>query len=153
MVRACLLLGALLVCGCRRDAPAPLAPPTTADGGAAASAATAPSVIEATFEELYPLFLLRKISPSAKAELWSQQYHRKWIHWTGTLVGVTHNSALFRHIPGTITFDVSVTLEAGERARLSRMKPGTRVGYLGQLEKFEAVFRTFYLVHGRAVTP
>ena len=137
------VLATVLLAGCRRHPPT-LPPPL--DG-----AAESPTV-EATFDELYPMFLLRKIAPGPKAQLWSR-YQGRWVRWTGTLVSVNNNGATFRHIPSTITFDVSVKMDPGGRERIRRFKIGDKVVYVAQLDRFESIFRTFYLVHGDVLAP
>lgn len=141
----------LLAPACPDDDPsAPIeiaaAPPSGAtrnDGGAGGA-----EVVDETFDQLYPVFLLRKLAPGPKANLWHTRYQGKWIRWTGVLVSITANGATFRQIPATVTFDVSLMLDPGTRAKLRRYPPGTRITYVGRLEHFDDVFRTFYLDHG-----
>jgi hypothetical protein len=130
------------VAGCHRSPPS---------RGLAADAGT-PEFIDETFDELLPIFLLRKVAPGPKAALWGR-YHRRWVRWTGTLVSFTANGATFKQIPGTLTFDVSLFVDASVRARLHRLHPGDRVTYIGQLDNYDDVFRTIYLVHGDVVAP
>ncbi len=127
--------------GCRRE-PAPIR----------VDAAAAPEFIDDSFDALYPVFLLRKVAPGPKAALWTRYYHR-WVRWTGTLVSFTVNGATFKHLSSTLTFDVSLYVEPHARPRLHRYKPGDRVTYVGQLDSFDDVFRTLYLVHGDVVEP
>lgn len=136
--RPWLLLCALLAC---RE-PTVYVP---ADAGA-----SPPEFITETFDQLYPLFLLRKMAPGPKAALW-RQYHGKWVRWTGLLVSLTPNGATFRQIPQTVTFDSSLFVEPASRARLQRFHPGQRVTYVGRLDAYDDIFRTFYLVHGDVV--
>jgi hypothetical protein len=104
-----------------------------------------------TFDKLYPLFLLRKLAPGPKAALW-QRYYGKWVEWTGTLVSFTANGLTFKQLPETVTFDVSLWLEAPQREHLrQRLKIGDRVTYLGRLDSYDDIFRTLYLVHGTIV--
>jgi hypothetical protein len=135
-----LAFAALAAPGCRRDEPLPPLPPPAADAGAMA-------VAEESFDELYPVFLMRKVAPGPKAQLWTHYAH-KWVHWTGTLVSLTPNGATIKHIPSTVTFDVSLYVDAPGRARLKQLKPGQAITYVGQLDSYDDIFRTFYLVHG-----
>ncbi|MSP60477.1 MAG: hypothetical protein EXR72_09065 [Myxococcales bacterium] len=100
-----------------------------------------------SFDELYPLFLLRKIAPGPKAAMW-RRYQYKWVRWTGVLSSFTANGATFKHLPSTGTFDVSLQMEPAARTALRRYRLGDRVTYVGRLLRYEDVFRTFYLTHG-----
>jgi hypothetical protein len=111
-----------------------------------------PEFVEDSFEALYPVFLLRKIAPGPKAALWTRYYHR-WVRWTGKLISFTVNGATFKHLDSTLTFDVSLYVEPGARARLHRYKIGDDVTYVGQLDSYDDVFRTLYLIHGDVVPP
>ena len=104
---------------------------------------------DASFEDLYPIFLKRKIPEGPKAALW-RQYVGKWVRWTGTLVSFTQNGITLKQLKTTITFDVSLWLEAPDRALVrQRHHVGEQVTYLGQLDSYDDIFRTLYLVHGR----
>ena len=118
------------------------------DGGAGSrNARPSAQPLAESFDELYPLFLMRKLGPADKTALWAR-YQGRWVRWTGTLIRVGPNGAQFRHIPATLTFDVSVTFDAPARARLARYRPGDRVSYLGRLDNYDDTFKTFYLSHG-----
>jgi hypothetical protein len=86
-----------------------------------------------------------------KAALWQQRYLGRWVRWTGTLISFTPSGITLKHRPQTVTFDVSLTLEASARARLSRYKPGDRLVYVGTFDSYDDVFRTLYLTHGEIV--
>jgi hypothetical protein len=143
------LLGVLLTAGCQRPSPsAPAAPPppsVPSDAGDGGSL----QFTSASFDDLYPIFLKRKVPPGPKAALW-RGYVGKWVRWTGTLVSFTQNGITLKQLKQTITFDVSLWLEAGDKTRAhERFRPGDRVSYIGQLDTYDDVFRTLYLVHGR----
>jgi hypothetical protein len=133
------VLAALAAAGCRREDPLPPLPAPTEDAGS--------NTVEESFDELYPVFLMRKVAPGPKAQLWTRYAH-KWVRWTGTLVSFTRNGATFKHIPSTVTFDVSLYVDAPGREKLKQLKPGQTVTYVGQLDSYDDIFRTFYLVHG-----
>ena len=106
---------------------------------------------DATFDQLHPLFLLRKLRPGPKAALW-QQYFGKWVRWTGTLVSFTANGLTFKQLQQTVTFDVSLWIEADQKPELKRtLRLGDRVDYIGRLDSYDDIFRTLYLVHGRVI--
>jgi hypothetical protein len=91
---------------------------------------------------------MRRIKPGPKAALW-QRYVGRWVRWTGTLVSFTANGVTFKQRPETVTFDVSLWIEAFDRAALKRrVKKGDRVVYIGQLDSYDDVFRTLYMQHG-----
>ena len=126
--------------GCKRELP-----PIRVDAGAV-------EFVDDNFDALYSMFLLRKVAPGPKAAAWGRFYHR-WVRWTGTLVSFTVNGATFKHLDSTVTFDVSLYVEPAARPRLHRFKPGDRVTYVGQLDSYDDVFRTLYLVHGDVAPP
>jgi hypothetical protein len=131
----------LFLGGCdRKGAPQP--PP------AAVAVETPPEFIETSFDELYPVFLTRKLKPGPKAALW-RQYFGRWVRWTGTLVSFTANGITVKQLKSTVTFDVSLWLEAAQRKDLRRrFKAGDHLSYIGRLDTYDDVFRTLYLVHG-----
>jgi hypothetical protein len=113
------------------------------------SPATAVEFTDATFEELYPLFLLRKLKPGPKAALW-QKYYGKWVRWEGRLVSFTANGVTFKQLSQTVTFDVSLWMETAQRAGVrDQLHLGDRVSYIGRLDSYDDIFRTLYLVHGQ----
>ncbi len=103
--------------------------------------------IDESFDQLYPVFLLRKIAPAAKAALWTR-YHHRWVRWTGTLISFTPTGCTIKHIDATVTFDVSLNVEPAARARLHQHKIGDQITYVGQLDNYDDVFRTMYLIRG-----
>jgi hypothetical protein len=138
------LVWAWLSTGCSgpSENPPPLAAAPPAHDGSAVE------FVNVTFQDLYPLFLMRRIKPGPKAALW-QRYVGRWVRWTGTLVSFTANGVTFKQRPETVTFDVSLWIEALDRAALKRrVKKGDRVVYIGQLDSYDDVFRTLYLQHG-----
>jgi hypothetical protein len=143
-----LALAALLASACNREPP----PPRPARAAAAATVDGGLAFLDESFDEIYPVFLLRKVAPGPKAALWARYSHR-WVRWRGTLVSFTQNGATFRQIPSTVTFDVSLYVDAAARPRLRQLKVGQEVVYVGQLDSFDDIFRTLYLVHGDVVVP
>ncbi len=121
-------------------APARSPPPPPDSGG----------LLEDSFDQLYPLFLLHKLDERARAHQWSR-YQDRWVRWTGTFVACTRNGALFRHLQQTSTFDVSLEVDPAVRKRLMAVKPGTPVAYVGQLHAYDPVLGTFFLVRGDVV--
>jgi hypothetical protein len=151
---AAVLCGATLLGGCPGRRPESSRWRAAAiDAGVGAGGA--PLDVEFTdepFEQLYPIFLLRKVKPGPKAALW-QRYYGKWVRWTGTLVSFTANGVTFKQLPQTVTFDVSLWLEAPQREGLrERVHRGDRVTYVGRLDSYDDVFRTLYLVHGELIS-
>ena len=141
-VAACLVV----VAGCRSGIDLPVA-------ATGPSADAAPAMVDESFEQLYPLFLMRKLSPAGRASLWRDSYQGRWVRWTGSLRSVTANGATFKHLPKTILFDTSVRLDAPGRERLRRLKIGDRVTYTGELVRYEEIVRVFHLVHGDVQVP
>jgi hypothetical protein len=136
------LLAASLLSACEEpDEPAP-----------PVEAVDSQSLLDDTFEQLYPMFLANKLEKGPRALLWSH-YERRWVRWTGHFVTATTNGAVFKHLPTTTTFDVSVQMDPAARASLKHLKHGQEVTYVAQLKAFDSVFRTFYLIRGRIVEP
>ncbi len=132
----------LFLGGCdRKSAPPP--PP------AGVAAEGPPEFVDTTFDELYPIFLTRKLKPGPKAALW-RDYYGRWVRWNGTLVSFTANGITIKQrLQRTVTFDVSLWLETAQRIDLrKRFKPGDHLSYIGRLDSYDDVFRTLYLVHG-----
>jgi hypothetical protein len=145
------LFAAALSAGCKRERPSP---PLVQElfRGSDASAGGPAEFVDESFDQLYPVFLLRKVEPGPKATLWNR-YYRRWVRWSGTLVSFTANGCTVKEIPNTLTFDVSVIVDAANRERLHHYKPGDAITYIGQLEGYDDIFRTFYLVHGDVGPP
>lgn len=139
-------LTGIVIAGCHRDT-APLSETRSGnDDSATSEQLFAPD----SFEQLYPLFLTRRPTANTKAALW-HQYQGKWVRWTGVLVSFSPNGATFKHIPNTITFDVSLQMAPEVRPKLDHLKLGDRVAYIGRLDTYDDVLRTFYLVHGDVI--
>jgi hypothetical protein len=132
--------------GCRREAP----PPAAHDELQLPKGP--PQFVHESFEDLYPLFLLRKkLKEGPKGGLW-KKYYGRWVRWSGTLRSFTANGITLKQLPQTSTFDVSLWLEKPTPADLrQRYKVGDRVEYIGRLDSYDDVFRTLYLVHGQIV--
>lgn len=114
------------------------------DGGAE----YVPVFVPDSFDALYPVFLLRKVDPVQKAQIWTR-YEGRWVRWTGELVSFTRDGFCVRQIARTTTFDVSVSIDVESRARIQReYKRGDRIVYVGRLNNYEDLFRTFYLAQG-----
>ena len=142
---ACGLSG-IGIMGCHRDTT------SSTRSGKDGSSASDPLFVADSFEQLYPLFLTRRLAPSAKAALW-HQYQGKWVRWTGRLVSFSPNGITFKHIRNTLTFDVSLQVRPEVRHKQAHLKTGDRVTYIGRLDTYDDVFRTFYLVHGDVSIP
>src|SRR5436309_2471066 len=100
--------------GCRQEE----APPPAA----IASPAPQPEFVQEPFEQLYPIFLMRKVKPGAKAGLW-RNYFGRWVKWTGIVRSFTANGITLKQLPQTVTFDVSLWIEAPQRKELrAKMK-------------------------------
>ena len=111
-----------------------------------------PEFVPDSFEQLYPVFLLRKIAPGTKAALWDR-YQGKWVHWTGKLIAITQAGALVKMRADTVTYDVSLRLEDIGRVHLTRYRVGDSVSFVGTLDRFDDVVRTLYLAHGDVPPP
>lgn len=107
------------------------------------------------FDQLYPIFLVRhSMSRGAKAGLWHQRYFGKWVRWTGRVRSFTANGITISELPTTVTFDVSLWVEAEQLPSLhSRLRIGGPVTYIGKLDGYDDVFRTLYLTHGAIIDP
>jgi hypothetical protein len=123
-------------------------------GGAGKNGATfgaegAPEFVDATFDQLHPIFLRHKIGQGPKAALWAERYHRRWVKWTGRIRSFTVNGITLRQLPVTSTFDVSLWVNNAEREALrARFKVGDVVTYVGRLDSYDDIWRTMYLVNG-----
>jgi hypothetical protein len=105
----------------------------------------------APFEALYPVFLVRRsMARGPKAAYWGQ-FAGKWVRWSGKLVSFSPNGITIKHLPQTVTFDVSLFMDAPARASLGAYHPGDRIVYVGQLDSYDDIFRTLYLIHGAIV--
>jgi hypothetical protein len=146
---------ALLLAACSRPSETPPAADPSALGAAAAARAAdamdggSVEFINESFEDLYPLLLRKKMPQGPKAALWARKYYGKWVRWTGTVVSFTQNGVTFKQLKQTVTFDVSLWIEAAQRPLVrERLKKGDRVTYVGMLDSFDDIFRTLYLTHG-----
>src|SRR5258708_6028543 len=102
--QAALVLALAVGTACtRKSPPGPAAPAARplGDGGSASiktgsATAAASSVtdddltIRESFEDLYPIFLLRRIDTSTRAALWSH-YRGRWVRWSGKLIAQTRD--------------------------------------------------------------
>src|SRR5690242_9699833 len=160
------LLMAVAIAGCSRRSTTPPdashALPARAAGTVAAAPASSAArdggpleMLEVPFEELYPIFLVRHSMPlGEKAALWHERYFGKWVRWTGVLRSFTDNGITLRQYRPTVTFDVSLWVEAAQRPLLRKLlRPGARVTYIGRLDSYDDVFRTLYLTHGAVIEP
>src|SRR5690242_15315800 len=122
-MRAFLLL--LLAAGaCHRDAGPPSyeAPQLVVGGEVRRPEPHAPSFdggpiefIDEEFESLYPIFCIRRSMPlGEKAALWQRKYYGKWVRWTGKLMSFTQNGITIKQGTVTVTFDISLWLEADQ---------------------------------------
>ena len=129
-----------LVVGAQVSAPEPH--PPSFDGGTL-------EFIGSTFDELYPVFLIRRSMPHGdNAALWRGKYMGRWIRWAGTVRSKTSNGITLRHLPATTTFDISLHVESAQLPLLANVHVGDRVHYVGRLDGFNDIFRQFFLVHG-----
>ena len=127
------------------------ATPAASPSGPSPSPSGAPEFIGQSFDDLYPIFLLRKVKPGPKAALW-RQYYGRWVRWDGIVRSFTANGVTLKQLAQTVTFDVSLWIEGGQRADLRRrIHVGDLVSYVGRLDSYDDVFRTLYLVHGSII--
>jgi hypothetical protein len=139
----------ILCAGCERATP-PAAPAIQALpdlGSAAEDRLFIPLLFEDLYAEMFPRIRLRD---GERAPRWLR-YRGKWVRWTGTLASITQGGATVRMLPQTVTFDVSMQMDEGGRARVRQFHVGERVTVIGRLETQDDVIRTFYLVHGDVV--
>lgn len=168
-----LLAGLLAAAGCSH--PAKRAPDAAAERSPVQShapAAPAPAAERATttamvgdlgpieilpvrFEDLYPIFMVRHSMPlGEKAALWHERYLGKWVRWTGKVRSFTANGITISQLRTTVTFDVSLWVEADQLPSLrEKLRVGRRVTYIGRLESYDDVFRKLYLTHGAIIEP
>jgi hypothetical protein len=113
------------------------------DGGAT-------EFIHETFDQLYPIFCVRRSMPlGEKSALWQQKYYGKWVRWTGRVRSFTQSGLTIQQRPAAVTFDVSLWVEADQQPQLrSLLKVGSRVTYLARLDSFDDIFQKLYLTHG-----
>ncbi len=102
------------------------------------------------FMELYPTFMVRHSMPlGEKAALWNKRYLNHYVRWTGTIRSFTPSGITVKERPATVTFDVSLWMEADQlTVAHRRFKIGDTITYLGRLENYDDIFRTMYLGHG-----
>jgi hypothetical protein len=158
--------------GCRREtAPAaPAAPAPVAARPLVVGAKMAPAephsksfdggpveFIRDTMDEIYPKICVYHSMPQGqRANLWTNRYHGRWIHWTGKVRAFTQNGLGIVQRPESLTFDVSLRMDADQMAKLQQhVKVGERVTYEGQLDTYDDIFQKIYLLHGTvlAVNP
>jgi hypothetical protein len=115
-----------------------------------AEAARPPEFVSETFQQLYPVFLHRHSMPlGEKAKLWTERYFGRYVRWTGIIRSFTPNGVTLKHLPTTVTFDVSVWMEADQAALVQkRYHVGDVLTYVARLDSYDDVFRTLYLGHG-----
>jgi hypothetical protein len=130
-----------LVVGARLAPAVPHAP--SFDGGPV-------EFIRSTMDELYPLFCVYHALPQGqRANLWINRYHGRWIRWTGKVRSFTQNGLAIVQRPESVTFDVSLRMDADHMATLQQhVKVGDRVTYEGELDSYDDVFQKIYLLHG-----
>ena len=109
--------------------------------------------IRDTMDQIYPLFCVYHSLPQGqRANLWTNKYYGRWIHWTGKVRSFTQNGLAIVQRPEALTFDVSVRMDASQMASLKqRVKIGDLVTYEGQLDSYDDVFQKIYLLHGTVV--
>ncbi|HEY7954981.1 MAG TPA: hypothetical protein VII38_06790 [Polyangia bacterium] len=112
-------------------------------------------ILPVRFEELFPIFLLRHSMPlGEKAALWQEHYYGKWVRWSGKLISFTPNGITVLELKTTLTFDVSLWVEADQFPTLrEKLRVGDRVTYIGKLDSYDDVFRKLYLTHGAIIEP
>jgi len=149
----------LAACSGGRDAPASsdaarAAPANQAATQTQPTSDKAPAeFVNESFEELYPIFLVRRSMPQGeKARLWTTRYLGRWVRWTGIIRSFTSSGVTLKHLQSTITFDVSLWLEADQLPLLRRkFHKGDALSYYGRLDSYDDIFRTLYLGHGMIV--
>jgi hypothetical protein len=110
-----------------------------------------PDIINARFDELYPVFMVRNgtLPIGPKAARWAQQYQNRWIKWSGVLASISKYGMTVKMRPQTLSFDISVRMSPEARADLQKHnKTGDRITFIARLETYDDVFRTLYLGYG-----
>jgi len=161
------VVGLLTALGCERGSPT--APPASPNGGPLVVGAEVraprphlPSFdggpiefIRESFAELYPIFCVRRSMPlGEKAALWRRKYFGRWVRWTGKLMSFTRNGITVKTGWQTVTFDVSLWLEADQLPLLESMKlkKGDRLTFIGRLDSYDDIFQKLYLTHGAVLS-
>jgi hypothetical protein len=109
-------------------------------------------MVPESFMTLYRMLMRRDLGEGPKAALWQQKYRGRYVRWTGRIASFTPNGLTIRERPSAITFDVSLWLEPAERVKVrAHYKRGDTVTYIGRLDTYDDVLRTFYLIHGGVV--
>lgn len=133
-------------------------PPLPARGGDAGVSAGpdvdgggAVALINEPFSDIYRLFLMPQIPANVKSARWNTNYQGRWVSWTGKLVASSRNSAKFKQLQQTITFDVSLLVNRNAGSNPERMRVGQYYRYFGRLRSYDDVFRTMYLDQGTIV--
>src|SRR5262249_5522894 len=103
-------LALLLLLGCEKERIEPPPPPPAND---------AIEFVKEPFETLYSKFLLHEIKAGPKAALW-QKYYGRWVRWSGQVVSFTPNGMTFKQLANTVTFDVSLFVEASQKRGLKQ---------------------------------
>lgn len=141
-----LLLGLFtLGAGCRKAT----SPATFAGSAGEGDGGRAPEFVSERFDELYPIFLLEKVSAGEKAALW-RRYQGKWVEWTSRVASITATGLTFREA-SVLSYDISLEMDAAARPARVWVHPGQHVTFIGQLERYDDVGKAFYLRHGSLV--
>jgi hypothetical protein len=170
---ATLAFAAASLGGCSARDSSPVTASAPAPDGSTPGPATTPAQVSATiagnaapdprahpvefvaesFDELYPIFLVRRSMPQGeKSRLWMTRYLGRYVRWTGIVRSFTASGVTLKHLPSTVTFDVSLWMEADQLVRLrKKYKKGDRLTYVGRLDSYDDIFRTLYLAHGLVV--
>lgn len=109
---------------------------------------------DASFSELYQLFMRRNLSTQEKSMLWATRYNDRWVRWTGKLVAFSPTGVKMRHLETTVTFDVSIIINQPQRRELRKiLRVGQFYTYVARLTSYDDLFRTLYLDQGVIVNP
>lgn len=109
---------------------------------------------DASYSELYQLFMRRNLSTQEKSMLWATRYNDRWVRWTGKLVAFSPTGVKMRHLETTVTFDVSVIINQPQRRDLRKLlRVGQFYTYVARLTSYDDLFRTLYLDQGVIVPP
>ena len=99
--------------------------------------------------DLRPFTLFHGMERSTKMVQWQSRFQHRWVNWTGRLISFTANGFTIKEYRDTLLFDMSVRVDKERQRALKAMyKPGEFVRFVGELDSYDDVLPTLFLVHG-----
>ncbi len=112
------------------------------------------AVLPDDFERVYAAILVRNRTDQERATDWNGRYSGNWVRWVGKVMSVTDHSITIKQRSDTSTFDVSLGLDNEHLAQARQnLQRGSIIQYMGKLDSYDDIWRTFYLVQGVILEP